>query len=244
MTPTEYEQAVVEFFRTEWPPPGYIVRHNIRLPGRKSGGPRQIDVSIFAAGSSTPFLIAEAKRHGRRIDVGKAGSLIALVQDIGGVPTVMVSTAGFSGAAQNHLWSEGIGDLVITARDAAAWRWLSALDSHFRIDCEFRRVSGDLVEALRHGDSAPFLDADVPYEEWLAIVAVGLASFPAKTSEVLRVIAREHYDDGWRFNAVQHLVDAGQMSLAELDEVIRLEAHPENVELFGELRAELAAGPA
>jgi hypothetical protein len=110
MTPTEYEKAVVEFFRTDWPPSRYVVKHNIPLRGRKSRTSRQIDVSVFAAGAPTPFLIAKAKRHGRKIDVGKAGSLIALVQDIGGVSTVMISTSGFSGAALNHLSSEGIGD--------------------------------------------------------------------------------------------------------------------------------------
>ena len=86
MTPTEYEKAVVERFRTYWPPPRYVVRHNIRLLGQKAKASRQIDISVFEAGQSAPFLIAEAKRHGRPVDAVKAGSTIALAQDVGGLP--------------------------------------------------------------------------------------------------------------------------------------------------------------
>ena len=101
MTPREYEKAVVEFFWTHWPPPRYNVKHDIRLLGTKSKARRQIDVCVCNVGQSTPLLIAEAKRHGRPIDATKAGSLIALVQDIGCIHTVMVSTSGFSQAAAN-----------------------------------------------------------------------------------------------------------------------------------------------
>jgi hypothetical protein len=66
----------VEFFRTHWPPPRYTVKHDIRLQGRKSRARRgrQIDVSVFESGKTVPFLIAEAKRYQRKIDIVKAGS--------------------------------------------------------------------------------------------------------------------------------------------------------------------------
>ena len=48
-------------------------------------------------------MIVEAKRHNRAIDAGIAGATIALVQDVGAIPTVMVSTSGFSVAAKN-IW--------------------------------------------------------------------------------------------------------------------------------------------
>jgi hypothetical protein len=79
VTPTEYEKAVVERFQTYWPSPRYVVKHNIRLPGKKTNARRQIDISVFAAGQSVQILIAEAKRHGRPVDAVKAGSTIALV---------------------------------------------------------------------------------------------------------------------------------------------------------------------
>src|ERR1700726_3777868 len=108
MTPTEYENAVVERFRTYWPTPRYTVKHNIRLPGLKTKAQRQIDISVFEAGEPLPFLIGEAKRHGRPVDAVKAGSTIPLVQDVGVFPAVMVSMSGFSLAAENNLAAEGI----------------------------------------------------------------------------------------------------------------------------------------
>jgi hypothetical protein len=113
MTPTDYEKAVLQQIRTDWPPPRFVVRHNIRISGKKSKARRQIDIGVFEAGHSKPFMIVEAKRHKRPIDVGKAGSAIALVQDVGGIPAVMVSTSGFSVAAGNHLGAEGIGTMTI-----------------------------------------------------------------------------------------------------------------------------------
>jgi hypothetical protein len=125
MTPTEYEKAVLEFFRTHWPSPEFEIKHNIRLLGRKTKGRRQIDAGIFGAGQSEPIMIVEAKRHNRAIDAGIAGATIALVQDVGAIPTVMVSTSGFSVAAKNHLEAEEIGHLTINAETGARF----ALDS-------------------------------------------------------------------------------------------------------------------
>jgi hypothetical protein len=62
----------------------------------------------------TPTEIVEAKRHNRAIDAGIAGATIALVQDVGAIPTVLVATSGFSVAAKNHLEAEEIGHLTIT----------------------------------------------------------------------------------------------------------------------------------
>jgi hypothetical protein len=101
------------------------IKHNIRLLGRKTKGRRQIDAGIFGAGQSEPIIIVEAKRHNRAIDAGIAGATIALVQDVGAIPTVMVSTSGFFVAAKNHLEAEEIGHLTINAETGARF----ALDS-------------------------------------------------------------------------------------------------------------------
>ena len=176
-----------------------------------------IDVSIFEAGKSRPFLIAEAKRHKRQIHAGIAGSTIALVQDVGGVPAVMVSTSGFSHAASNHLSSEGIAHFTITLKEAQGLRWIPMIEAKFALDREFREVSGHLMEALRNGDPAPFLDSDLPYEEWLAVLHFGVSRFPEAAGGILRVLAREHFDDGVRFNSVQLLDDAGQLKSADIN---------------------------
>jgi hypothetical protein len=237
MTPKDYEKAVLQRFRTRWPPPRFVVKHNIRLRGHKTKARRQVDVGIFEAGKSQPFLIVEAKRHKRPIDASIAGSTIALVQDVGGVPAVMISTTGFSRAASNHLGIEGIAHFTITLKEAQGLHWIPVVEQKFAVDREFREVSGHLVEALRNGDAAPFLDNVLPYEEWLATLHSGLSLFPEPTWSVLRVLAREHFDDGVRFNSVQLLDDADQLEPADIDALLKTERDPENVALLREMRA-------
>lgn len=236
MTPTQYEKAVLQRFRTEWPPPRFEVKHNVKLRGKKSKVRRQIDISIFEAGDQQPFLIVEAKRYRRAIHIGTAGTTIALVQDVGGIPAVMVSTSSFSVAAENHLDAENIGHLTITLRDAKGLRWIPLVEQKFAVDREFRHVSGDLVEALRNGNADPFLDTDIPYEEWLAVVACGQSLFRISTAAVLKRLAREHFDDGVRFNAVMLLDEAGELEIKDLEAVIGRENDPDALEALIELR--------
>jgi hypothetical protein len=61
MTPEDYEKAVLQRFRTLFPPPRFVVKHNIRLSGHKTKTPRQVDVGIFETGKSQLSLIVEAK---------------------------------------------------------------------------------------------------------------------------------------------------------------------------------------
>jgi len=236
MTPTDYEKAVLQQIRTDWPPPQFVVTHNIRITGKKSKARRQIDIGIFEANQSKPFMIVEVKRHKRPIDVGKAGSAIALVQDVGGIPAVMVSTSGFSVAAGNHLSAEGIGTMTITLTEAQGLRWIPLVEEKFAVDCEFRSVSGDLVEALRNGNADPFMETNIPYEEWIAVIAVAQSLFPDSSAQVLKTLAREHYDDGVRFNAVVLLDEAGALETVDVDAVIAREYDPEILEVLSELR--------
>ena len=236
MTPTEYEKAVLQRFRTDWPPPQFDVRHNIKLRGGKTKVKRQVDVSIFEAGQPAPFLIVEVKRHSRSIDAGKAGATIALVQDVGAIPAVMVSTSGFSVAAKNHLGAEKIGHLTVTLKEAQGLRWIPLVEEKFAVDREFRHISGDLVEALRTGDAIPFINADLPYEEWLAVFACGQCLFPTSTTKVLKVLAREHFDDGTRFNVAVLLDEAGQLGIADLEAVLHRENDPDFREALLALR--------
>jgi hypothetical protein len=232
MTPTDYEKAVLERFRTYWPPPHFFVKHNIRLFGTKTKTRRQIDISVFEAGKATPFLIGEAKMHARRIDVVRAGSTIALVQDIGQIRAIMVAASGFSLGAENHLAADGIESLTITLKEAKGLRWISFVEEKFVPDGEFRELSGHLVEAFREGDAEVFLDSDLPYEEWLAVVACGQSRFPETTIKALRTIAEKHFDDGVRFNAIVLLDEAGQLSRADLERLQSHERDPENLEFL------------
>ena len=110
------------------------------------------------------------------------------------------------------------------------------VEEKFGVDGAFRHVSGDLVEALRNGDAGAFLDSDVPYEEWLAIMACGQSLFPSRTTEVLRALVRDHYDDGARFHAAMLLDAAGRLRPTDLEAALKRETDPEAIEALTDLR--------
>jgi hypothetical protein len=231
LKPKEYEEAVLQRFKTDWPPPRFVVKHT-KLPGGKSRTPRQIDIGIFETGEPKPFLIVEVKRRGRSIDVAGAGATIALVRDVGGIPGVMVSTSGFSTAARNYLAAEGIGHLTVTLTEANGLRWIPLVEEKFAVDHAFREVSGHLVEDLRNGDAEPFLNTDLPYEEWLAVMACGQSLFSDATGRVLKTLAQDHADDGVRFNAVMLLDEAGQLTRTDAKKLLSGETDPDILELL------------
>jgi len=158
------------------------------------------------------------------------------VRDVGDVPAVLVATAGFSRAPTYYLGAEGIAHLLITLTEAQGLRWVPFVERAFAVDNEFREISGHLVEALRSGDAAPFLDeTDLPYEEWLAVMSAAQALFPTMTARVLHSLARDHYDDAVRFNAVQLLDDADQLTASQISALIAIERDPDNIDLLREL---------
>ena len=215
--------------RLDWPAPAYEVRCNVHVRGSKSHSRRQIE-------AAAPFLLIEAKRRGRAIDLQHAGATIALVQDVGRLPTIMVSSSGYSSAAIMHLEAEGIQHLTLTLTDAAALRWVQLVESYFLIDAEYRVLSGRLVEALRVGDCGAFLDLETPSEEWLATMYVGLDMFADTSRTVLLAIAAQHYDDGVRWNAINLAEDHGFLSARDLEVLVAGERNSEILELLNELR--------
>ena len=180
-------------------------------------------------------MIIEAKKHGRKINVGIAGSTIALVQDVGGLPAIMVSTSGLSVAAANHLEAESMGHVTITLVEASGLRCDSVLEKRFAVDREFKRVSGDLVEALRTGDATLLLDDEIAYEEWLAVLETGLSLFPVAAEQILKTIAEHHFDDAYRFNAIQLLSKSALFDQSFLKRLQADENDSEILELLHEL---------
>jgi hypothetical protein len=82
----------------------------------------------------------------------------------------------------------------------------------------------------------PSFDCDLPYEEWLAVIRCGQDLFQTSTAEVLKILGREHYDDGVRFNVVMLLDEAGQLEIADLEAVLSRETDPDAKRALLELR--------
>jgi hypothetical protein len=239
LTPEEYEKAVLERFRTLFPPPRFRVAWNVFRLGQSSRIKRQIDVCVFEQGSKKPVLIIEAKRHKRPIHVGVADGTISLARDVGGIPAVMVTSSRFSRGALNYLAKEGIDHLTITLDEARGLNCIPIVERAFGLDNEFREVAGHLVEALRRGDAEPFLgENDLPYEEWLAVMKTAADLFPTTAMPVLFRLAGDHYDDLIRFNAIQLLGGAGYLTSTRVSQLLLAERDPDTVELLQTLRVE------
>ena len=136
----------------------------------------------------------------------------------------MVASSGFSTAAVNFLAAEGIDHLTITVPEARGLNLIPYIERSFAIDNKFREVSGHLVEALRLGNAEPFLaETGLPYEEWLAVMNTGIRLFPEAAKRILFEIAREHYDDGVRFNSIQLLDGAAYLTRTRISTLLRRE---------------------
>lgn len=235
MKPERYEHAVGEYLRLLYPEPEFMVRLGVKMSGKLSRGPRQIDAAVFAPPAPQPIFIAEAKMHRRGIDVGTAGMIISLVKDVGPARGVPATTSGSSCSPEHCLAHEGIQHLIITISRAECLQWISHLRSRFPGDSAFMEVSGGLIEAIRKKEPAPLLECDVPYEEWLAVADLGSSTFVANAAYVFSVIAREHYDAGHRFNAIQLLDEWNVMRPKEAISLLEREADPEVHDLLEQI---------
>ena len=66
-------------------------------------------------------------------------------------------------------------------------------------------------------------------------------SFRDSSAQVLKTLAREHYDDGVQFNAILLLDEADALETADVDAVIAREYDHDALELLRELRDDLLA---
>lgn len=94
----KYEKTVFEYLRLDHPEAKVV--HNVSLPGRLSGIPRQIDVLVAERfGVKTYVTAFEAKHYTRKIDVKGVEEAIGLFRDVGVDRGVMITTVGYSDAA-------------------------------------------------------------------------------------------------------------------------------------------------
>jgi hypothetical protein len=104
---------------------GATVRRNVRLPGRLSETPRQVDVCINGEllGKADATLIVDCKRWSEPLDVADVGSFIDLARDVGADFGLLVSLRGASASAKRRaLTEEIIAIRALSLAELAAWR--------------------------------------------------------------------------------------------------------------------------
>jgi hypothetical protein len=125
------------------------VERNVRLPGRRSGRSRQIDVlvrgRIFDMTDAT--LIVDCKRRRKPVDVKAVESFIGMVEDVGADVGIIMSTAGSTGTARERAGTErGVHLEVMTLRELMAWSPPGTVTATYRVPVDRQ---ADAEKALR-----------------------------------------------------------------------------------------------
>lgn len=220
ISPEGYELALVNKLRHDFAPVAVRVEGTSAVGrrcviGRYSLVPRQLDVAAYGVGESTPFLVADAKRHARKLDVKQAEMFIGMLDDVGARIGLLVSPAGFTAAAVRRSRAAATHVMVMTLEEALAFCWLDLARALYPGDWLFHLDMAKALQLLDEGASSSDLVAGLealPFDEWESLVAYSVAAHPDQARELLQAIAEDHVDDGWRFNACQHLEEAGWLS--------------------------------
>lgn len=198
-------------FRVE---PGRGQIHRIR--GRFSGAPRQIDAAVYRVGADRPFLVADAKNHGRKIDVTKVEQFIGFLADVGASIGVLVSSSAPTSGAEPRAKNDpaDVEIHILGEQEAAEFGWLAEARRIFPMDWAFHpELARALCEIEQDADPetvAEILEG-VPFEEWEALAGVALREHAAEGRLLLEWVCRFHEDDGWRYNAARLLGEAGML---------------------------------
>jgi hypothetical protein len=240
MSAADYELAVLEKVRQDFAGTAIQVRgtengkkHLVR--GRHSLTNRQLDVAAYKLAESHPFLVVDAKRRRRKLHVQDVEAFIGLIDDIGAGIGGLVAPLGSSDAAKRRAQAAAVQVDVLTIEEALRHKWLKTARELSPMDWHFRP---DLFTALRllHVNAAPLAIIEslevVPFEEWDALVAYALREHPSQAQHLLRIIAKDHPDDGWRFNAIRHLEEAGLLDTEVRNELLATERDRDVLDLL------------
>jgi hypothetical protein len=234
----EYEEALFEKLLYDFRPPLFQVTRNDRtIKGRHSGVKRQLDVAVYRVGRHRPFLVADAKRRGRAIDVGRVECFIGQLDDVGVTIGVMASPSGFSRAAERRAAASDLSLFVMNSDEALEMNWRRVARKLFPWDWAFHpQLAAALLHLDKKHEASEIADAleGVPFDEWCLFVGYGVANQLPETELFLWFVALHHQDSGWRFNAIQQLVDLGSLAGPDVARLVSREQDPEILELLRE----------
>jgi Restriction endonuclease len=126
------------------------VERNARLPGRRSGRQRQIDVLVRGRifGMADATLIVDCKRRHNPIDVKAVEAFIGMMEDVGAEVGMVMTTAGSTGTARQRARAErGVHLEVMTLQDLMAWSPPGTVTTTYRFPVEWQ---ADVEKALRN----------------------------------------------------------------------------------------------
>ncbi|MCA9620180.1 MAG: restriction endonuclease [Myxococcales bacterium] len=98
------------------------IQHDVKVVGVRSGKKRQIDVAMRGRiGSKAVLIVAECRNYKRAIDVPKIDAFVGFLDDVQADAGIMVTTVGYSDAALQRAFSEGIETWVLRPASDEDW---------------------------------------------------------------------------------------------------------------------------
>jgi hypothetical protein len=235
MNPTEYERALAEKLLYEFPPPFFRVVHDLKVKGVHSGGNRQIDVAVFRAEEKDPFLAAEAKLHSDTLNIGYIDAFVTKVKEVNAKIGIMVVSSNYSAPGRRLARAFDIGLRIMTVEEALEMQWRPIARKIFPMDWAFHPQIAAALYRLQKGDSPEsIIEAmeGILFDEWLALVEYALQYHTSEATGFLWFVALHHYDDGWRFNAIQELIMSGAFDQFDLNLILERERDPAIVQML------------
>jgi hypothetical protein len=240
ISPATYEFALLQHLRHEFERRGFKVcgtengkKHFVK--GRFSLTDRQLDVAVYCPGEAMPFLVADAKRHGRKIDVKKIESFIGMLDDVNASIGILVAPLGFTKPAIRRAEAANITVETMSPTEALEFKWLPFARSIYPWDWIFHL---ELAKALKHlkerAEPQVIIDAldGVAFEEWENFVKYALIHHNEEAVQMLETIVFHHFDIGWRYNAVRLLEEYGDLSTDIVEFVQSYERDPDILEFI------------
>ena len=212
---SKYEDQILEKIKYEFDD-SFKYEKNYKIDGLISKGIVEFDIAIFRECESDPFWIIECKAWNKN-------TMKKLINEIRLTPTkvkelnkkpemfTFIVQNKPNNSAINIAQYEKIGIEVISEQEADERKWFYEANEIFPYDSMFHPKIYQAKKEIEKDNYILAIDKleNIAYEEWLAIVDYSFDKYRVTIESLLRTVAEYHYDNGWRYNAIQKLDENG-----------------------------------
>lgn len=237
-----YEKAIYNICKLKYGDLNHNFYTNFREKGKITQTQRELDI-VIENKYTKDWTIIECKNY------SNSGKILSEIERLptklknftGKINKVyIVSSQDFSQSEDKTICSENFQGIVITQEQAEDIdSWYNFLYINFNDPC-FHINMQKSIHAMHNGkhDEALELMGDLPYEEWLYVINQSIKSYSI-TCTFVKFVAKYHFDDAWRYNAIQILDDNCLRDVNFIKECIKNERNGENIELLQDIMKNL-----
>ena len=148
----------------------------------------------------------------------------------------MVSS-GYTASERNLANAFDIDLRIMGIEEALETQWLPIARDIFPLDWAFHpKMAAGLYRLHKNEAPDKIIEAieEIPFDEWISLVQYVVQRHPTEASNFLWFVARHHYDDGWRFNALQELIITELIRRFDVKQILESEQDSEILEMLHE----------